>query len=69
MRASAGRADSSGGLFFRDKSVIRRTQFLPEVERLAQVFLDIHYFELQDGYQTIKNPDRRESFVTDPPTI
>ena len=49
--------------------MIRRTQFLPEVERLAQVFLDIHYFELQDGYQTIKNPDGSESFVTDLPTI
>ena len=65
---------SDGSVIYDGKEYVRvkgiqRSKIEPaEVERLAQAFLDIHYFELQDGYQTIKNPDGSESIVTDLPT-
>lgn len=39
-----------------------------QIGELLKAFEDTHFFDLQDSYQTIKNPDGSESFVTDLPT-
>ena len=38
------------------------------VKKLIQQFEAIHYFELQDKYETIKNPDGTETMISDMPT-
>jgi Domain of unknown function (DUF6438)/Ankyrin repeats (3 copies) len=38
------------------------------VKKLIQQFEAIHYFELQDKYETIKNPDGTETMMSDMPT-
>jgi hypothetical protein len=38
------------------------------VKNLVKDFQDIHYFELQDEYKTMKYPDGTESFASDLPT-